>query len=138
MVATLPGLRTFSYEFSPRCRGPSRNWAQLVFTAKGAWAKSPEWRPSADTQWVPGAAEAGTVTGTGPKFPVLFVPARARSVVSTNTSAPSNGPNPAPDTMTVDPGRPVAGVRMMPGVTVNVAVLAAVPPGAVTDTGPVA
>ena len=52
-------------------------------TVKGAWANRPEWRPWAEIQWVPGVAEGGTVTETGPKLPVALVPASAKSEVST-------------------------------------------------------
>ena len=52
-------------------------------------------------------------------------------------STTSKALNPAPDTVTVPAGCPPAADMTMPGVTVNLAVLAAVPPGAVTETRPV-
>jgi hypothetical protein len=74
---------------------------------------------------------------TGPKLPVPLVPTRARSVVSKKTSTPSNAPNPAPKTLTLPVGGPVPRDRDRPGVTVNLAELLPVPPGAVTVIGPV-
>ena len=50
---------------------------------------------------------------------------------------PSAAPNPAPETRTLLVGGPVLGDRARPGVTVNVAVLVPVPPGVVTEIGPV-
>ena len=52
-------------------------------------------------------------------------------------STASSVSNPAPDTVTVVVGGPLTGDSAMPGVTVNVFVLDAVPPGPVTATGPV-
>jgi hypothetical protein len=51
-------------------------------------------------------------------------------------STASNGANPAPATVTVLPGGPLPGESTMPGLTVKLAVLAAVPPGVVTAIGP--
>jgi hypothetical protein len=50
---------------------------------------------------------------------------------------PSAAPNPAPETCTLLVGGPALGDRARPGVTVNVPGLVPVPPGAVTETGPV-
>jgi hypothetical protein len=52
-------------------------------------------------------------------------------------STASSVPNPAPDTVTVVVGGPLTADSAMPGVTVNVFVVDAVPPGPVTATGPV-
>jgi hypothetical protein len=49
----------------------------------------------------------------------------------------SAAPNPAPETRTLLMGGPVLGDRARPGVTVNVPVLVPVPPGVVTEIGPV-
>ena len=48
----------------------------------GFWANSPECRPSAEIQCVPGTADVGTVNVTLAKAPLAFVPARISSVVS--------------------------------------------------------
>jgi hypothetical protein len=61
--------------------------------------------------------------------PVLLALASAPSVVSTYTSTVSNAPNPVPDTVTVDPGGPLAGEVTIPRVTLNFAVLDVVPWG---------
>ena len=53
------------------------------------------------------------------------------------TSSASEAPKPAPETVTVEVGGPLAGESDTPGLTVNGLELVAVPPGVVTDTGPV-
>ena len=82
MPETLPGFSTFSYGFDPLCWLEKRYWAQLVLTVNFAWAARPECRPAAVTQWVPGTAEAGTLTLTPWNAPVALVTVSASSVVS--------------------------------------------------------
>jgi len=62
--------RTFSVPLWPWRSGRSWNCGQSVATVKLAWANSRDWRPSAEIEWVPGVAAAGTVTEMGPKLPV--------------------------------------------------------------------
>src|SRR5215472_5432856 len=52
-------------------------------------------------------------------------------------STASNALNPAPDTLTVPAGCAVAADKTMPGLTVKLAVLDGVPPGAITEILPV-
>jgi hypothetical protein len=113
------------------------NVAQSVRTVNAAVADSPDRRPLAEIECLPGSAEAGTATVTGPKVPAGLVVAEARWAVPKKMPTPSAAPNPAPETRTLLVGGPVPGDRARPGVTVNVPGLVPVPPGVVTEIGPV-
>ena len=77
---TLPGFSTFSYGFDPVRELEKWNVAQSVRTVNGALADRPDRRPLAEIECLPGSADAGTETVTGPKLPaelVVAVPRRA-------------------------------------------------------------
>ena len=78
----MPGFKTFSNGLSWVCRATRPNPAQGVSTVNGRWANSPEWRPSADIQCVPGTAAAGTRSAAPEKDPVALVSVTTSSVVS--------------------------------------------------------
>ena len=58
-------------------------------------------------------------------------------MVSKYTSTSSEAPNPAPETFTVEVGGPTVGESRSPGFTVKLVELFPVPPGVVTEIGPV-
>lgn len=93
----------------------------MLATVNVAWANSLDWRPSAEILWLPGVAEAGTVTEMGPKLPAPSAPAIAASVVSKKTSTPSSAPKPVPETVTVKVGGPMAEESAILAVTVKLA-----------------
>src|SRR6266536_664124 len=97
-------LRTFSNRLSPLRRDLKRNCAQSVLTVKTAAATRPAPLPVAEIVCLPGGADAGIVTLTGPNVPEPLAWVLISSVESKKMPTRSEAPNPLPLTRITEVG----------------------------------